>query len=78
MIYPYPATAVLAGNGIGTAGLAAPSGFGENFGEAFGGWVTTVTATIAPQPQGTATLASNGVGTAVATEVLMSAELQLV
>lgn len=83
----YPSTAVLASDGVGTAVLAQPSGFGEAFGEAFGGWVTTVGAVITGPPA-TAVLATDGTSTAVLvpvapstavlTEVYALAELQLV
>jgi hypothetical protein len=65
----YPSTSVLTSDGTGTAVLARPSGFGEAFGEAFGGLVITATATLdAPSP-----------GTAVIeTEVTVLAELLLV
>ena len=76
-----------------TATLTQPSGLGEDFGGALGGWQGAVTATIAPvvgwgdawgeafagwQPIATAVLASNGISTASVTEVLVAAELQLV
>jgi hypothetical protein len=75
-------TATLAGDGIGTAtladaglataavGYATVGGFGQDFGSSF--------AVATPLGPATAVLASNGVGTAAAEEVLVSAALQLV
>ena len=83
----YPSTSVLASAGAGASLLTPSSGFGAAFGEAFGGWVTTVTAVLDATPAataallpavGTATLADPGAVTALATEVLVLAELQLV
>jgi hypothetical protein len=82
----YPSTSVLASDGTGTSVLTPPSGFGDGFGDAFGGWQTTATAVLDATPGtavllpavGTATLADPGVVTALTTEVIVLAELQLV
>jgi len=73
----YPATAEIVDTGTGSAAVHGSSGFGEAFGESFGGYVAVATANVTATTT-TATLAGNGIGAAIAEEVLVSAELQLV
>lgn len=64
---------------VAVSTIAGPAGFGTApFGTSpLGGWVTTVSATLAGNGISTATLANDGVRGAVVTEVLGLASVQV-